>query len=336
MNKLLLAILAILLFAQTGFSKVSIETFPTIQKIRPDLDVAKTTLSIPKGSEYKIVMYTPKTHWLISTDFPVVENTILYTFQGYSATGKVTFKTMYPIRGEYQFDVFVNGKKATLNLAVSENPEEKSKLFIFLGVLFLLGVIGGQVFLRSSQAKTALKAGIACLFSIFLLSSALPQATYAHSGEKHEATKKTVGIQNWSKTVGLYTLQVKFSPKHAVVGKTVDFDIQVKKDGVLLKTPTTIQINTFHMEDQSTMFDGVFTSKTGAMKQTLQFFDGAETRTTFTVTSLSGTKLTVSGKVDVEGIAPPAKSKIKTMTLLSLLIIAGMGVGFFLITGRKS
>ncbi len=310
------------------WANVEITTNPSPDHIKPDQDLVETTISLPAKSEYEIIIHTPQSRWWVSTDFPVVEGTQLYHFRGFTEDGKVHFKTIYPIRGEYQIEVIAQGETHKLSLAVNENSSEITNMLIFLGFLFLIGMIGGQIFLRSSRAKTAM----ATLAMLGMLSVLAPtEQAHAHENQ----TKEPHQTIHWTQSQGDYSLDVRFDSAQAIVGKNVDFDIQLKKRGELLQTSIIVEIETFRMEDQTTLFKGQFTSKTGQMKQTLHYFDGAETKTTLTVKSLDNLKLSTGGIVDVAGIAPPTKAKFKAMTLLTLVVLGGMAVGFFLIPGRK-
>jgi len=306
-------------FIGSLWANVGMTTDPPPDQIKPDQDLVETTLSLPPKSEYEIIIHTPQSRWWVSTDFPVVEGTQLYHFRGFTEDGKVHFKTMYPIRGEYQIEVSTQGDKHKLSLAVNETSSEITNMIIFLGLLFIIGMIGGQIFLRSFRAKTAM-ATLAMMGMLSVLAPTDP--AYAHETKP----KAPHQIIHWTQSQGDYSLEVQFDSAQAIVGKNVDFEIQLKKGGALLQTPTIVEIETFHLEDQTTMFKGQFTSKTGQMKQTLHYFDGAETKTTLTVKSLDNLNLSTGGIVNVEGIAPPTKAKFKVMTLLTLVVLGGMAV----------
>lgn len=307
---------------------VSIQTNPAAHLIQPDRDLVKTTITLPPNSEYEIILRTPPSHSWVSTDFPLVENTQLYHFQGVTQTGEVRFETIYPIQGEYPIEVKVNGSKHSLALRVNETPAEIWSMLVFLGVIFLIGIAGGQIFLKSSHAKSALATWAVMIGFSLILGENL---AYAHD----EKGQKQPGIVHWEQKQDHYSIEVHFDATQAVVGQNVEFDIQIKKDGTLLQESVTVEIETFHLEDETVMFKGAFTSKTGLMQQTLHFFDGAETKTTFTLKALPTGALSTGGVIDVAGVAPPFKVKMKTMALLTLVVLGGMAVGFFLIPRRK-
>ena len=327
-------VVVFMLLAQWGVvasePAVQLQTEPPAHAIQPDRDLVTTTFLLPPNSHYEITIRTPASHWWVSTDFPIVENTQLYHFRGMTPSGEVRFETIYPIRGAYPIEVTANGKTHALSLQISETPAEMRNVAFFLGGLFLLGLVGGQIFLRSHRAKSALAtAFLVGGLSFFMLE---PPA-YAHGNNKD--SQHTVASDFWEQTQGDFSLEVRFDPAHAVVGENVAFDIQVKKDGNLLQTPVTVEIETFHMEDEAVMFKGKFTAPSGTMKQALHFFDGAPTRTTFTVEPVPGVLLATYGVIAVEGVSPPAAVHVKTMILLTGVMAAGMAFGFFLIPANK-
>lgn len=306
---------------------VSLQTEPPAQAIQPDRDLVKTTIFLPPNTDYEITIRTPPSHEWFSTDFPVVEDTELYRFQGTTPTGEVGFETIYPIRGKYPIEVTANGKKHALVLHVNEAPSEMRNVAIFLGALFLLGLVGGQIFLRSLRAQSAL----ALILLVGGFSFMMPKPLFAHGNKE----AKAAGAILWEQKQGDFSMHVRFDASHAVVGENVAFDIEVQKAGNVLAEPVTVGIETFHMEDETVMFKGKFTAPTGTMKQTLHFFDGAQTQTTFTVEPAPGVFLSAGGVIDVTGVSPPLGVQVKTMILLAVVTFGGMAVGFFLIPGNK-
>ena len=308
-------------------AEIKIKTIPTASKIKPDKDLVQTQVFLPKDTHYKIQIQTPKSHWLISTDFPVVEDTSLFTFEGYSKTGIVTFDTIYPIRGRYSIHVTAGSETKELSLEVNEAPSEINKMFVFLGIIFTLGLIGGQIFLRSSQAQISVKMAALILFLSFnfIYSTQIS----AHKGHLHKRQ-----IEHWIGNSGNYNLDVKFDAKDAVVGKQVEFDIQVTKNGLELEQSIMLEIETFHMEDKTIMFKGRFESINGQFSEKIQFFDGAETKTIFKVFPPGQPSFLIEELIDVEGIAPPTAVILKTLGYLSFITVLGIAVGFFFIPGR--
>jgi hypothetical protein len=341
--RILLIVLILFLNVDSIFASATISTLPRVERIRPDFDLVDTQIKIEPNSEYEVVVRTPKSHPLISTDFPIVEDTLLYHFRGFTKNGVIRFKTIYPIRGRYDINVSVNGQWEQLTLDIGENPDELRNLTVFLIFLFGLGVFGGVVLQRTARAeRESLK--LSSITTLLVLSLAIlfyPNTGDAHSGP-HEVEKK--GMVQWMARDEAYTLTVRFDSNQAVVGRPVVFDIRLVNENKAIREPFTVNIQTFHEEDQTIMFEGSFSSSeiSGAscglcsLSPRLQFFDGAKTRITFTVLFPNGKKMEVDGVIDVEGVAPSVSVKIKTILLVGFLNLAGVAVGFFLIpSGRR-
>lgn len=325
----LLLIFSFLMIAIEGFAEVSISTFPVSHQIRPDRDLVDTQFKLPPNSDYEIIVRTPKSNLFISTDFPMVEDTQLYHLKGYSESGQVSFKTIYPIRGVYDFSIKLNGEWQQLQLEINETPNEIKNMIVFLGVLAVIGVLGGFFLRKITVTAVAL-----------LLMLNLTPDLQAHTGE-HEIGKK--GNLIWETKEEGYHFSVRFDSSRAIVGQSVLFNIQLVNENKILPDPFTVKIQTFHMEDETVMFEGSFTSSETTpqscgfceLGETMQFFDGAETKVTFTATLSNGKTLELDGVIAVEGISPPLSSKIKALTLIMLLVLVGIGIGFFLIPGKK-
>lgn len=326
MKKILWVSLWVFLFLGNASAQVSVTTVPPMDQIKPDADLVETTIQIPPDSSYEIFVRTPPSHWWISTDFPMVENTLLYHFRGFSKTGTVQFKTIYPIRGEYPIELLVNGTKHQVSIQLNETPAELVNMGIFLAALFVIGIVGGQIFLRGAQAKSV-SVGFALFFAV-LVFPGMNEVYGGHPAPEHKN-------ENWVEKDGIYELQVQFDSGYAVVGDQVDFKITLLSQGKKVEFPYSVEIKTFHMEDETIMFHGEFEADAAETLQTMQFFDGAETKTTFTVFADGKQLVSANGVIDVAGIDPPTSVVVKTMILLSFVLLGGMAIGFFLIPGRK-
>ncbi len=330
--RFLTLVIFFILISIGSFASVSITTNPASDQIQPDKDLVDTRILLPANSDYEIVIRTPKSNPFLSTDFPVVEDTQLYHFKGHTKSGQVGFKTIYPIRGTYNFRILLKGKWQSLELEVSESPNEINNVLIFFVAMLAIGILGG-FFLQ----KTTLTVTTTMIMLLFLTISIEIQA---HSGS-HEVEKK--GLIHWIMEEEGFRFSVLFDSNQAIVGQLVQFHIQLIEEEKIVQSPFTIKVQTFHLEDETMMFEGYFTSSVAtsescglcSLNESFQFFDGAETKISFQTTLPSGKTLELDGVIDVEGISPPASSVIKSLVPVSLLVLVGIGVGFFLIPVNK-
>ncbi|PCI24927.1 MAG: hypothetical protein COB67_11240 [SAR324 cluster bacterium] len=340
--RVFLVFCSMLFFAFPALGAVSISTSPQVDQIRPDLDLVDTQVRVTPNSEYEIIVRTPESHPLISTDFPIVEGTQLYHLRGFTKDGIIRFKTIYPIRGTYKISVLTGGTWEYLELDINETPGEIINLLIFSGFLLLLGLLGGYLLQKTAKAEgEAQKLNLtASVILLALLAGSFSGEVQAHSAA-HDIEQK--GFLQWSASEGDHTFSVQFDSNQAIVGESVTFHMQLVSEQKIIQEPFTVKMETFHMEDKTVMFEGSFTSSKAteescglcSISTVVQFFDGAETKLTFTTTLPNGKQLSVDGVIGVEGRSPPTAVKIKTLLLLAGLILTGVALGFFFIPTKK-
>ncbi len=324
---------------------VKITSTPPQQQIRPDLDLAQVTVQVLHQGQpltaghVRAKLTSPtRTSWL-STDFPIVEGTALLDLASDLQQGALTFAYLFPIRGIYTFDLTVSSNPdgpafspTTIRqlFQLAENPAEVRNTWLLVGGLLLLGVIAGMIFARSAAAQEALLlAGLMALVSSgFIwpyLFSSIATAT-PNDNRQHVAQ----GDNGWN-------LEVHSTPT-ATVGQLAPFEVVLKQNDTVFSDPTQTSIVLHHVEDDKAVFQATTYAQAGQTAQKIQFFDGAPHTVTITAQPSEQPQvppLQAVVEMDVKGLQPPMAVKIRTLSLLIGVLIAGMAGGFFLLGNRK-
>ncbi|MFB6344267.1 MAG: hypothetical protein ABEK50_00635 [bacterium] len=222
-------------FEDTGPYAISVQTHPEASKIVPDKNLVETIVSVThngKPAEDVTLSYRldapPKRFWF-GTDFPVVEGTPLLQGTVDVRNGSQMYELVYPIRGNYTLRAKVTGPEGTsrkeFTVGVSENPQEKINLAIFLFVLFLIGGLGGYFLTagtgRESTTAVILLVGLGLL--AFNPGSALAHGKGAYNPDKLQQRIGTEGLTDQ------FDLNVRTFPEPVRVGEMLNVRFEVNK-----------------------------------------------------------------------------------------------------------
>ncbi len=115
--------------------------------------------------QFEVELATPPTNWFISTDVPRIEGKTVLQWSGVAPGGRQEFDYLFPIRGDYRLTIKASpapGSSAAftpisrdLTLHISEKPMSFVYLGLFVGALFLFGMISGLVLGRAHLAARA-------------------------------------------------------------------------------------------------------------------------------------------------------------------------------------
>lgn len=349
MRKFLALLPLIVLFAvapahSRGDLAVVLETSPAPEQIGPDETLVRTTLRVVDAggqavpnARLKLRLEAPPGQPLISTDFPLVERTTLLAYEGTLPDGVWQFDYVYPIRGTYSFEVAAGtdpgsyAVRDTLKLRLRENRREVLNLVIFLGGLLGFGLVTGVIVGRGARARSLAAAGL----SLLLLALALPggpaATALAHGGE-HET-----GPVTDSATSGDLTLTSTLRPGGGRVGALNYLTFQAT-DGQGRPAPgAEFNLSLWHVEDDRPVFAATLPAPQGRADLAFQFFDGAEHRLQVSAArsaSPGADTVSLERVVGVEGLSPPLATKIRTLVLLLLVVLAGVVIGLRVEAGR--
>lgn len=140
--------------------------------IGPDEDVVKMTFLVskdgkPADANLNIILDSPRSSALFSTDFPIVEGSRLFDASGSTENGKLEMNYMFPIRGQYTLkvnaestDITAKPASETFVFTIKENPNEVINFYIMIAVLVFIGLLAGFVLSKAALRKLSLEATV--------------------------------------------------------------------------------------------------------------------------------------------------------------------------------
>ncbi|MFQ5539647.1 MAG: hypothetical protein ACE5FB_04550 [Candidatus Binatia bacterium] len=144
--------------ARAASGQIELQIFPALESIHPlskpvrivlkDSDADGKTL---QGTKFSIRLYAPPPGRFLSTDFPLIEKTLLIEMELVAAQGTAMWEYVFPIRGVYRLEVSkLNGAGTEVSevfpLHIRENRTKLLYLGIFVVSLFFFGVVIGRLF----------------------------------------------------------------------------------------------------------------------------------------------------------------------------------------------
>ncbi|MEA5553907.1 hypothetical protein VB713_23485 [Anabaena cylindrica UHCC 0172] len=356
--------------SQTTKPYVQLSTNPALGKILPfeaqtekEQSPVKLTLqamdaaSKPlKNALINLEILTPQRNPLLTTDFPIVEETTLLEIEAKVPDGKLEIQQIFPIRGKYQLKVNVSPLVAntfvsyqqTLDLNVRENPVKYKYFAVIAAILLSLGLLGGWVI----GGQEELQQGEIAPQSVRLLLSALTMVAIvtllfinvtAEVAEAHgngHSHNKEVAAPSVEKSQGMeVSLE---GDKTATVGRLANLEVKVKDSTTGEPIPDVrLQVKAIALEDNLTVFayNGV-TNKEGKLRWMSQFFDGAPHKIEVEVMPSADsqkpfTPIKVAQEVEVDAIAPPIYIRLIGLFYFTAIVGIGMVIGLLIQQRRE-
>jgi hypothetical protein len=332
---LLLALFGVAPAQSQGDLSVKLETNPAAGQIGPDNTFVRTTLTVVDASGQavsnaylKLHLDSPPGNPIISTDFPIVEDTALMNYEGILPHGVLEFESIYPIRGQYSFEVEAGRDatalsfKDTLNLSINENSNEVMNGVIFMVLLLVLGLVAGIIIGNGARAQRMAAAGVVLLvLAVGFISSSVSVAR-AHDGDEVSDVEPFTE----SATNDDLTLTYTMDPGAGKVGTLNTLTFEATDSSGALVPDTTFEVKFWHIEDDKPVFATKLYAPTGQTRLDFHFFDGAEHEVRLTASNATGT-VDLTKVVDVEAVDPPLPVKIKTTIYLVLITFVGILIG---------
>lgn len=322
-------------------------------RIEPDeviVEVKDAEGALIPNVQIDFQMDAPRTNWLLSTDVPRVEGITLLKYRFLSATGRQTFKYIFPIRGAYHVTVQASpltpgafaATTKTFVVNIAEKESSLLNLAIFLLALLVFGGLSGFVIMRSRLAARAVGAvnrveGARSVALVAMLAVAaaswvavLVFAEMADARETVERLRSAQRVETASASSGRATLQLSVEAPEAItpsqpatlVGHLID------ASGAPMRN-VHYAVSIVQIEDDKTVFAASADSDDGTFNWTHNFWDGTEHKITIVASPAAGAEaqfepVTLEQLVDVTPLAPPLRVKI----LAALYLTAFMGLGF--------
>ena len=291
---------------------------PRIELLHPYSDPSTLTLLVTgaggrpaaQGS-LAIRLDAPKPGRFFSTDFPLVEGSRLMEMSLPLRQGKVEWKYLFPIRGEYLLAVdFLapDGRKAakTFNFKIREDKRKWLFLGLFSLALFVFGVVAGRIF--TSVGSHHAKGFAACLLLAAggltsLVENAAGQAT--RQGEQF----------GW----------LEVDP--ATVGKPTSVRWRLGGDERTEKSMALLTLTIAHPEKDKIVFALERLPVAGEFAMNFQFTDGAEYRAAAIAYVAGRPLLRTEKSVAVTAAEPPARAMLPALSFFVAIIALGLAVG---------
>ena len=287
------------------------KTTPRRQLLRPFADLIDLSLLVTgadgkpvRGGSVAIRLDAPVPGWFFSTDFPLVEGTVLNEMRLPMRQGKANWKYLFPIRGDYHLSVEAiaeNGTKLskTFVFKVRENRQKLWALAGFSTVLLVLGFAAGRIFTRTGGVV------------ILLAASALAVAPSTSSHVPARSGSPSPGLEIEPATVGKASLVRWTAPKTAPREQPNVF----------------LSLSILQLEKQKIVFavDKIPVGDEWSMK--FHFPDGAGYRVSAVAEATGQPLLRSEQVIAVTGVEPPAKAMVPALSYFVALIAVGLGAG---------
>jgi hypothetical protein len=291
---------------------------PRLELLYPYSDPSTLTLlvtgadgrPVAQGS-LAIRLDAPKPGWFFSTDFPLVEGSRLLEMTLPLRQGRVEWRYLIPIRGEYFLAVeFIapDGRKAakTFNFKIRENKQKWFFLVLFSLALFVVGMVAGRIFTspRLNGAKglaACLLLALGCLLSV--MESAARQAT--RQGEQF----------GW----------LEVDP--ATVGKPTSFRWRLGGDEQTKKSMALLTLTIAHPEKDKIVFALERLPVTGEFAMNFQFTDGAEYRVAAIAYVAGRPMLRTERNIAVIAADLPVRAMIPAIGFFVAIVAVGLAAG---------
>ena len=346
-------------------SSLSLELSPPVETLVPDAGPVTLTVRHLDGAgkpagpaNIRLRIRTPDEHPWLSTDFPVVENTLLLDQELVARAGEASVSLVLPIRGTYTVaaevthggDLPSSLQKAasekdepstnlsqTWQVTLSEHPHKIQRATWLLCGLALVGAVCGLILGREHRLERQVA------LSLILVCLSLPfgaETSWAHGSHSHDKPKKilsepavgdlSISLVTPAPRVGeLSSLRISW-PQSTPVPADLMYDLEVVR-----------------LEDGLAVVQARLAAPTGEVTWQSQLFDGTEYQARVKALSSPASQVRDQGDLgtqgkevqsatlnfEVEPVAPPAKSVLKGMVLLMGVFCLGMALAFWMVSG---
>jgi hypothetical protein len=284
------------------------KTTPRAELLRPFVDATDLSLLVTSADgrpvdqgSVNIRLEAPRAGRFFSTDYPLVEGTVLSELQLPLRQGRANWKQLLPIRGEYRLTVDVTGAdgvKASrvFTLVVRENRTKWLALGAFSSGLLVLGFVAGRVFTGSRVSAAASTVALLLL-----------------TGSGHVASAQ----QKASSAV------LEIEP--ATVGKVSELRWKAPTSGGA--GTTTLSLTISHLEKQKVVFAVEKIPVDGVWSMKFHFPDAGEYRVTAIGNIPGSAPARREYGISVAGVEPPPRAMAGALVFFVGLIAAGLYIG---------
>ena len=288
---------------------VYFKTTPRPKLLRPFVDATDLSLLITgaegrplKQGTVDIRLEAPGPGRVFSTDYPLVEGTVLSEMQLPLRQGRANWKQLLPIRGEYRLTVqAVAGDGTKVSKVFTFNVRENQKKWLALAALsaglVILGFVAGRIFTGTRAGAVVSIVGLMLLTGPAEVSSSQGQADRSAVLEVEPAT----------------------------VGKPSQIRWKSSNSGGAGTATLTLTIT--HLEKRKVVFAVENVAVAGAWSMRFHFPDAGEYRVAAIANIPGLAPLRNEYGISVTGVEPPASTMIGALAFFVGLIALGLGAG---------
>ena len=289
---------------------VYFKTTPRSELLRPFVDPTDLSLLITtadgrpiKEGTVAIRLDAPRPGRFFSTDFPMVEGTLLNEMQLPLRQGRANWKQLFPIRGEYGLSVEVvsgDGSKVSkaFTFDVRENQKKWLALAAFSAGLIVLGFVAGRVFTGGRESIAALIAAAALLIGF-------------------------PGVSGAQQPTGMALLEV----EPATVGRPSGVRWSLPGDSGAGGGAAMLTLTITHLEKKKVVFAVEKIAVAGEWSMKFHFPDGGEYRVTAVGNVPGLAPVRNEQMITVTGVEPPVSTMAPVLCYFVALIALGLGLG---------
>ena len=290
---------------------VYFKTTPRPELLRPFADPADMSLLVTgadgrpvREGVVAIRIDAPAPGFFFSTDYPLVEGTLLSELRLPLRQGKANWKYLFPIRGEYRLAVDVTaegGMKAskTFNFHIRENQKKWLALGAFSAALLVLGFVAGRIFTGTRAPAMS------------LIAAALFASTTGNTG-----TLQPVPADGTILTIA-----------PATVGRPSEIRWSLTRAGGAGHGAAALSLIITHLEKRKIVFAAERMPVAGEWSMKFHFPDGAEYRVAALGNVPGRTPVRTEQMVSVTGVQPPASAMAGVLAYFITLIALGLAAG---------
>ena len=284
---------------------VYFKSYPPTELLRPFADAADFSLLVT-GADGRPIEHGTVAIQLeapppaaFSTDYPLVEGTVLNEMELPLRAGRAQWKQLLPIRGDYRLRTAISAGNQKINkdfnVHVRENWHKWVSLGLFSVMLFLLGFTAGRVFTRLPGTGFFIVALIVVLVALGVPARAENSASLEVDG--------------------------------AVVGQAseIRWRLAGENGGATASARLTLRIS--HLEKSKIVFAVERIATSAAWSMHFHFPDAGAYRIDTIAAVPAGPALTNEKLVQVAGVEPPVSASVPALGYFIGLIGAGLGVG---------
>jgi hypothetical protein len=289
-------------------AEIFFKTSPRTELLRPFADPIDLSLLVTgangkpvENGSVAVRLEAPRPGRFFSTDYPLVQGTLLNEMRLPLRQGRAAWKYLFPIRGEYRLAVdFMSEDGTKANKVFSFRVrEQRAKVWALTGfsfTLLVLGFVAGRIFTTKAMAGVLLCGGMVW------------GASMGNSHVTTESGPQSLGLEIEPATVGRPSL-VRWKRTEASSGLSL------------------LSLSIVHIEKQKTVFavDQMPVENEWGMK--FHFPDGAGYRVSAIAQTPGQASIRSEQVVAVTGIEPPASAFVPPLIYFIGLISLGLAAG---------